>query len=82
VRSQAIAAPEVLADRRRPPGPQSTTSLEFQLGQSQAMCRRHELAIEALTNVVGVLRRGTVALTDENKELRALLARRCRAGQA
>jgi hypothetical protein len=46
------------------------------------MCRRHELAIEALTNVVGVLRRGTVALTDENKELRALLAGRRRAGQA
>ena len=80
--SHATAAPEVLAERGGPPQPQSTTSLERELAQARALCRRHELAIEALTNAVGVLRRGAVALTDENRLLRAEIAGRRRARRA
>ena len=82
MRAHALAAPDVLADRRRSPEPQSTASLERELAQAQALCRRHELAIEALTNAVGVLRRGAAALTDENRELRAEIAGRRRARRA
>lgn len=78
MRSDATTAPDVLADRRLAPELQVTTSLQHELAQSQAMCRRHEMRIEALTNAVSVLRRGAAALTDENKELRAQLAGRRR----
>ena len=78
MRSDATTAPDVLADRRRTPELQVTTSLQHELAQSQAMCRRHEMRIQALTNAVSVLRRGAAALTDENKELRAELAGRRR----
>jgi hypothetical protein len=74
--SHATAAPEALAERDRPPQPRSTASLERELAQARALCRRHELAIEALTNAVGVLRRGAAALTDENRELRVEIAGR------
>jgi hypothetical protein len=79
--SHATAAPEVLAERGGAPHPQ-TTGLERELAQARALCRRHELAIEALTNAVGVLRRGAVALTDENRLLRAEIAGRRRARRA
>jgi hypothetical protein len=78
MRSHATTAADVLADRRLAPELQVTTSLQHELAQSQAMCRRHEMRIAALTNAVSVLRRGAAALTDENKELRAQLARRRR----
>jgi hypothetical protein len=73
--SHATAAPDVPADQRRPPQ-QSTAELEGELAHAQAMCKRHELSIEALTNAVGVLRRGAAALADENRELRAEIAGR------
>jgi hypothetical protein len=82
MRAHAVAAPDVLADRRPPPEPRSIASLERELARAQAMCKRHELAIEALTNAVGVLRRGAAALTDENRELRAQIAGRRRARRA
>jgi len=78
MRSDATTAPDVLADRRGAAELQVTTSLQHELAQSQAMCRRHEMRIQALTNAVSVLRRGAAALTDENKELRAQLAGRRR----
>ena len=74
--SRALAAPDVLAELRGSPEPPSIASLEHELAQARAMCKRHELAIEALTNAVGVLRRGAAALTDENRELRAEIAGR------
>jgi hypothetical protein len=74
--SHATAAPDVPTDQRRPPQPQSTAALERELAQAQALCKRHELAIDALTNAVGVLRRGAAALSDENRELRAEIAGR------
>jgi hypothetical protein len=80
--SHATAAPDVLADRRRAGQPQSTASLERELAQSQAMCKRQERAIEALSTAVGALRRGAAALTDENRELRAEIAGRHRARRA
>jgi hypothetical protein len=76
--SHATAAPDVLAERRRPPQQRSTASLERELAQARTMCERHERAIEALTNAVGVLRRGAAALTEENRELRAEIAGRQR----
>jgi hypothetical protein len=51
---------------------------ERELVELRAICRRQELAIEALTSVVSALRRSTAALTEENKELRAQIAGRRR----
>jgi hypothetical protein len=80
--SHATAARDVLADRRRTGQPQSTASLERELAQAQAMCKRQERAIEALSTAVGALRRGAAALTDENRELRAEIAGMPRARRA
>jgi hypothetical protein len=49
-----------------------------ELVELRTICRRQELAIEALTSVVSALRRNTAALTEENKELRAQIAGRRR----
>jgi phage shock protein A len=38
-------------------------------------CAKHEVALEALTQAVARLRRGAMALRDENAELRAELSR-------
>ena len=51
---------------------------ERELVELRTICRRQELAIEALTSVVSALRRSTAALTEENKELRAQIAGRRR----
>lgn len=77
--SHATAANDVLADRRRGGQPESTSGLEHELAQVQAMCKRQERAIGALSRAVGALRRGAAALSDENRELRAEIAGRHRA---
>jgi hypothetical protein len=82
MRSHGTAATDVLADRRLTPKPESITSLERELAQARAMCRRHETAIEALTHALDVFRRGAAALTDENRELRAQIAARRKRGRA
>jgi predicted RNase H-like nuclease (RuvC/YqgF family) len=74
MRSHSTTATDVLSDRRPAPERDRHAALQRELAQSRAMCRRHELAIEALTHAVAVLRRGAAALTDENRELRAQIA--------
>ena len=73
MRSHSTTASDVLADRRPPPERDRYAALQRELARSQAMCERHELAIETLTRAVGVMRRGAAALSDENRELRAQL---------
>ena len=68
------AARDIFVDPQLPLQPTSAEGLEREVVRLRAICRRQELAIEALTSVVSALRRGTAALTDENKELRAQIA--------
>jgi hypothetical protein len=82
MRSHTTTAVDVLADRRSTPERERNAALQRELAQSRATCRRHEMAIEALTHAVGVLRRGATALTDENRELRAQIARNRSRGRA
>jgi hypothetical protein len=82
MRSQTTTATDVLPDRRPTPGRERNAALQRELAHSRALCRRHEMAIEALTHAVGILRRGATALTDENRELRAQIAGTRRRGRA
>jgi hypothetical protein len=71
MRSHSTTAMDVSADRRPRPEREPNAVVQRDLAPSCAECRRHELAIDALTRAVGVLRRGAAALADENRELRA-----------
>jgi hypothetical protein len=71
MRSHSTTATDVPADRRPRPEREPHAVVQRELAHSCAECRRHELAIDALTRAVGVLRRGAAALADENRELRA-----------
>jgi hypothetical protein len=74
------AARDVYLDPQAPPQPQRTEGADRELIELRAICRRQELAMEALTSVVSALRRSNAALTEENKELRARIAGRHRSG--
>jgi hypothetical protein len=74
------AARDIFVDPQLSLQPQSPDGPERELVELRAICRRQALAIDALTSVVSALRRGTAALTDENKELRARIAAKGRSG--
>jgi hypothetical protein len=71
MRSHTTAAVDVLTTRRPAPEGDRTATLQRELAQSQAACRRQATTIDGLTQALGVLRRGATALADENRELRA-----------
>jgi hypothetical protein len=73
-------ARDILVDPQLSLQPTSADGLDREVVRLRAICRRQELAIEALTSVVSALRRRTAALTDENKELRARIAGKRRSG--
>ena len=71
MRSQSTTATDVLADRRFSSERDRSATLQRELAQSRAACRRQAKTIDDLTQALGVLRRGASALADENRELRA-----------
>ena len=71
MRSPTTTANGDLASRRSAPERDRSATLQRELAQSRAACRRQATAIDGLTQVLGVLRRGASALADENRELRA-----------
>jgi hypothetical protein len=71
MRSHSTAATDVLAARRLSPERDRSATLQRELAQSRAACRRQAKAIDGLTQALGVLRRGASALAGENRELRA-----------
>ena len=80
MRSHTTTAHDVLASRRPAPERDRSATLQRELAQSRAACRRQATTIDGLTRVVGVLRRGASALADENRELRAEIDGLRRAG--
>jgi hypothetical protein len=71
MRLHSTAAMDVLAPRRPPPERDRSATLQRELAQSRAACRRQATTIDGLTQALAVLRRGATALADENRELRA-----------
>jgi hypothetical protein len=80
MRSSPTTATDVLAGRRAVPSRERSATLQSELAQSRAACRRQAKAIDGLTQALGVLRRGASALADENRELRAEIDDLRRAG--
>jgi hypothetical protein len=80
MRSPATTATDVLAGRRPPPERDRGATLQSELAQTRAACRRQARAIDGLTQALVVLRRGATALADENRELRAEIDGLRRAG--
>jgi hypothetical protein len=80
MRSHSTTATDVLAGRRFTSERDRSATLQRELAQSRAACRRQAKAIDGLTQALGVLRRGANALADENRELRAEIDGLRRAG--
>src|SRR4051794_17739601 len=66
---------DAVATNGRPPALEPRSAQPDLVARLNAMCRRHELVIDALAQRCATLRRGAAALKAENTELRVELAR-------